>query len=91
MTEILKCPFCGNEGGFLLIEESDVYQDGFVLCPKCDKEIGSFNFSYELKTLDYFAAIEEFEELPPEEEEEEIEDGSDPNERVMNRWLDRIL
>lgn len=41
----MNCPNCKANDGFDLVETADDYQDGYVECRSCGKQIATFEFS----------------------------------------------
>lgn len=45
----MKCTNCNKNDNFSLIESSDDYHDGYVMCDHCGENIATFNFLIEPK------------------------------------------
>jgi hypothetical protein len=41
----MKCPDCGKEGKYILIEQVDPYKDGIVKCSYCNNTIAHFVYN----------------------------------------------
>lgn len=57
----MKCPLCKEEKDFDLVETSDDYQDGEIICLNCGEVIATFNF-----------LVDELDDLELEDDNDEI-------------------
>lgn len=42
----MKCPDCGKETKYILVEQIDSYKDGIVKCIECESVIANFVYNF---------------------------------------------